>query len=135
MTSDCKEGQILNGEIDPNLSLALPLPDCLHRGRSIKESISNWYLKLDDERSNLSFLYRLTNSSDKEQMQIRRKLLPKIEYVRDKDRQDSISALKLSQPKVTEYIEKIGYVEHTVIPDTIKFIDESRVGMCPQRQI
>ena len=109
MTSDCKEGQILNGKIDTNLSLVLPLPDCLHRGKSIKESISNWYLKLDDERSNLSFLYRLTNSSDKEQMQIRRKLLPKIEYVRDKDRQDSISALKLSHPKVTEYIEKIGY--------------------------
>ena len=53
-----------------------------------------------------------------------RKLLPKTDYVRSKDRQDPISVLKLSQPK-------IGYVGHTVIPKTIKFIDKNKVGMYP----
>ena len=41
-------------------------------------------------------------------MQIMRKLLPKNEYVRNKDRQDPISVLKLSQPKLADYIENIG---------------------------
>ena len=108
------KGQISNGEIDPNLSLLLPLPDCPHLGKSMKASFSNWYLKLDDERSNLSFLYTLRNSSDKEEMQIIKKLLPKNDYV--KDRQDPMSVLKLSQPKLTEHIDKIGYLGHTVIP-------------------
>ena len=141
MTSDCEEGnrqmflkmneQISDGEIDPNLSLLSPLPDCPHLGKSMKASFSNWYLKLDDERSNLSFLYTLRNSSDKEEMQIMRKLLPKNDYVRNKDRQDPISVLKLSQPKLTEYIDKIGYVGHTVIPKSIKFSDKNKVGMYP----
>ena len=70
-----------------------PLPDCPHLGKSMKASFSNWYLKLDDECSNLRFLYTLRNSSDKEEMQIKRKLLPKNDYSRDKDRQDPISVL------------------------------------------
>ena len=88
MKSDCEEGdkqmflkmkeQISNGKIDLNLSLISPLPDCQHLEKSTKASFRNWYLKLDDERSNLSFLYKLRNSSDKEEMQIMRKLLPKM---------------------------------------------------------
>ena len=52
MTSDFEEGnkqmflkmkeQISNGEIDPNLSLLLPLPDCPHLGKRMKTSFSNW---------------------------------------------------------------------------------------------
>ena len=42
--------------------------------------------------------------------------MPKNHYVRNKDRQDPTYVLKLSQPKLTEYIEKIGFVGHTVIP-------------------
>ena len=55
-------------------------------------------------------------------MQITRKLLSKNDYVRNKDQQDPISVLKLSQSKLTEYIEKIGYVGHTAIPETILLI-------------
>ena len=54
--------QISNGEIDPTLSF---IPDCKHLEKNMKASFSNWYLKLDDGRSNLSFLYMLRNSSDK----------------------------------------------------------------------
>ena len=97
----------------------------------MEASFSNWYLNLDDERSNLSFLYTLRNSSDKEEMQIMRKLLPRNGYVRKKDWQDPISVVKLSQPKLIEYIDKIGYVGHTVIPETIKFTDKNKVGMYP----
>ena len=141
MTSDCDGGntqvflkmkeQISNGKINSNLSLISPLPDCPHLGKSMKESFSNWVLKLDDKRSYLSFLYTLRNSSDKKQMQILRKLSPKYDYVRNKDRRDPISVLELSLPKLTEYIEKIGYVGHTVIPETIKFTDKSKVGIYP----
>ena len=53
-----------------------------------------------------------------------RKLMPKTDYVRNKDRQDPMSVLKLSQPK-------IGYVGYTVIPKTIKFTDKNKVGMYP----
>ena len=60
------------------MSLISPLPDCPYLGKSMKASFSNWYLKLDDELSNLSFLYMLRNTSDKEEMQIMRKLLPKM---------------------------------------------------------
>ena len=87
MTSDCEEGnrqmfrkmkeQISNRETESNLSLLSSLPGCPHLGKSMKASFSNWYLKLDDERSNLSFLYMLRNSADKEEMQIMRKILPK----------------------------------------------------------
>ena len=141
MTSDCEEGnkqmfpkmreQISNGYTDPNLSLIPPLPDCLHLEKSMKASFSNWYLKLDQERNNPSFLYALRNSSDKEETQIMKKLLPKNDNVRNKDRQDLISVSKLSQPKLIEYIEKIGYVGHTDIPEMIKFTDKNKVGMYP----
>ena len=125
------------GQIDLNLSLISPLPDCQHLEKSTKASFRNWYLKLDDERSNLSFLYKLRNSSDKEEMQIMRKLLPKNDYVRNKDRQDPISVLKLSQAKLKEYIAKISCgkqlfnIGQTVIPETIKFTDKNNVEMYP----
>ena len=87
MTSDCEEGkrqmflkmkeQISNEEIDPNLSLLSPLPDCPHLGKTMKASFTYWCLKMDDARSNLSFLFTLRNSSDKVEMQIMRKLSPK----------------------------------------------------------
>ena len=64
-------------------------------------------------------------------MQIMRKLLSKNDYVRNKDQQDPISVLKLSQSKLTECIEKIGYVAHTAIPETIKFTDKKNVTMYP----
>ena len=54
-----------------------------------------------------------------------RKMLPKNNYVRNKDRQNPISVLKLSQSKLTEYIGKSGYVRHTVTPETIKFTDKN----------
>ena len=50
-----------------------------------------------------------------------KKLLPK-NYVRNKDWQDPISVLKLSQPKLTEYIENT--VGHAVIPEAIKFTNK-----------
>ena len=69
--------KISHEEIGPNLSLMSPLPDWPHLEKSMKASCSNWYLKLDDERINLSFLYTLRNSSDEEKMKIMMKLLPK----------------------------------------------------------
>ena len=60
-----------------------------------------------------------------------RELLPRNDYVGKKDRQDRISVLKVSQPKLRKYIDNIGYIWHTVIPETMKFTDKSKVRMHP----
>ena len=95
---------IENETIDPLLSLVVPLPDSPHLEKSLKASFSNWYLKLLDERGWLSFLYKLRNKASKLEMNKMRKLLPK--NVRNKDRQDPISVLRLSDPKVVSYLQK-----------------------------
>ena len=86
MASDGEEGnrkmflkmkeQTSNGETDPNLQLLLPLPHCPHLEKRMKACFSNCFLKLVDERSNLSFLCTIINLTVKEEMQIMRKLLP-----------------------------------------------------------
>ena len=74
LSADCELGnktafeiiksKIENGEIDPYLSLLSILPDCAHVGKSLKASLSNWWLKGGDERCNLSQLRTLRNRSD-----------------------------------------------------------------------
>ena len=41
-------------EIDPDLSLLAVLPDCPHIGKSLKASFANWWLKLGNDRGNIS---------------------------------------------------------------------------------
>lgn len=63
---DCEEGNKKamtemedeqdNGTVDPELALCVLLPDSLHVGKSLKASFANWYLKLSNERGNLSML-------------------------------------------------------------------------------
>lgn len=141
LTTDCEEGNkqmfllIKNAlekmTIDPDLALMVPLPDTPHLGKSFKASFSNWILKLFNERTCLGFLHTLRNKSSKEEMEIMRKLLPKNDYVRNKDRQDPIAVLKLSEPKLVDHLSNIGYVAHTIIPETTKFTQKNKVGMYP----
>ena len=42
--------------IDPYLSLLSILPDCPHTGKSLKASLCNRWLKLNDERCNIGLL-------------------------------------------------------------------------------
>ena len=58
-----------------------------------------------------------------------KKLIPKNGYVRNKDWQDPIAALKLSDDKLVDQLSKVGYVVHTIIPETTKYTEKNKVGM------
>lgn len=141
ITTDCEEGnkkmfltikeKIKAKTIDPYLSLLTPLPDPPHLGKSLKASFSNWFLKLLDERGCLSFLHTLRNKSGVEEMRTLKTLLPKNDYVKNKDRQDPVAVLKISHIDVTDYLKDIGLVGHTIIPETSKFTNNNKVGMHP----
>ena len=114
-------------KIDPSLALTVPLPDSPHLGKSFKASFSNWYLKLYDERGCLSFLYTLRNKADQEEMAIMKRLIKKNDYVRNKDRQDPVAVLRLSDEELLEHLSNIGYVVQTIIPEITKFTNNNKV--------
>ena len=58
-----------------------------------------------------------------------KKLIPKNDYVRNKDQQDPITVLKLSDDKLVNQLSKVGYVVHTIIPETTKYTEKNKVGM------
>ena len=58
-----------------------------------------------------------------------KKLIPKNVYVRNKDRQDPAAVLKLSDDKLVDQLSKVGYVVHTIIPETTKYTEKNKVGM------
>ena len=103
---------------DPNLSLLSPLLDPPHFGKSLKASFSNCMLKSFDEKGCLSFLLRAM-----------RKLVPKNDHVKNKDRQDPVAVLKISSTGVTDHLKEIGFISHTVTPETPKLTNNSKVGM------
>ena len=76
---------------DPNLSLLSPLLDPPHFGKSIKASFSNCMSKLFDEKGCLSFLHTLRNKSGEEKVRAMRKLVPKNDHVKNKDRQEPVA--------------------------------------------
>ena len=43
-------------------------------------------------------------------------LIPKNDYARNKDRQDPIAVLKLSDDKLVDQLSKVDYAVHTIIP-------------------
>ena len=86
-------------------------------------------LKLFDKRGCLSFLQTLCNKSGEEGMRAMRKLVPKNDHVKNKDRQDPVAVLKISSTGVTDHLKEIGFISHTVTPETPKFTNNSKVGM------
>ena len=89
------------GTVDPHLALIVPLPDSVHVGKSLKASFANWYLKLSNERGNLSMLKTLRNKADPVVRKEMRKFLPRNDHVRNKDRQDPTAVIKLTNPDFT----------------------------------
>ena len=108
---DCEEGNkkamtemkenLEKGTVDPHLALIVPLPDSVHVGKSLKASFANWYLKLSNERGNLSMLKTLRNKADPVVRKEMRKFLPRNDHVRNKDRQDPTAVIKLTNPDFT----------------------------------
>ena len=68
-------------------------------------------------------------ATNQEKMRAIRKLVPKNDPVRNKDRQDPVAVLKLSSTGVTDYLKEIGFIGHTVIPETSKFTNNNKVRM------
>lgn len=58
-----------------------------------------------------------------------RKYLPKNDYVRNKDRQDPVAVIKLSDDKLTSFLGSLGYVSHTLIPELDKYTEFKQAGM------
>lgn len=122
---------IEEGNMDPEISLFTVLPDSVHVGKSLKASFSNWWLKLNNERSNIGLLRTLRNRSTFDTMSKVRKLIPRNDHVKNKDRQDPSAVLTLCSDRLTSFLSSVGYVCHTLIPELDKFTDNNRLGMYP----
>lgn len=73
----------------------------------------------------------LRNKSDPSTKAKMRKLVPKNDYVRNKDRQDPMAVLKLTEENLTSFLESLDYVGHTIIPELDKYTEHNQVGMYP----
>ena len=98
---------ISNAMENPSLKLLVPLPDSVHVGKSLKASFANWYLKLDNERGNLSILGMLRNKASHPVREAMRKFLPQNDHTKNKDRQDPKAVLRLTDSKLTDYISSL----------------------------
>eukprot|EP00795_Rhopilema_esculentum_P003456 gene3458-1835_t len=112
VTADCEEGNKNAFEkiqsarskknIEPDLSLLSVIPDCPHVGKSLKASFFNWFLKLGNERGNLSILRNLRNRSTPEVSKVVKSLIPKNDFVRKRDRQHPSAVLALTDESLLD---------------------------------
>ena len=114
--------------IDLHLYLFYVLPDFPHVLKTCKAGFSNWYLELKNEQQYLALLYTLQNKAEPEKSKTIKKFLKSNNYVRKRDRQDPTAVLKLCNTDLTEYITSIGYICHTIIPETVQFTTSN----CPK---
>ena len=103
----------------------------VHVGKSLKASFANWYLKLDNERGNLSILGMLRNKATQPVREVMRKFLPQNDHTKNKDRQDPKAVLRLTDTKLTNYVSSLGFVGHTIIPESVRFTKSNKIGMYP----
>ena len=113
--------EVIDGSLDPALSLLPVLPDSPHVLKTLRASFSNWSLQLGSERGNLYLLYTLRNRAEPEVRKVIKKHLPPNDYVRNRDRQDPTAVLKLCNPEMCDYISNLAYVCHTIVPETVRF--------------
>ena len=60
-----------------------------------------------------------------------RRLIPKNDFVKNKDRQDPTAVIALTSDKLTKELEEIGYVGNTIIPELNKFSTDNTIGLYP----
>lgn len=108
------------------------IPDVTHVRKSLKAGFSNWYLKLGKERLNLAVIRSLRNRSTENIKQAVRKLVPKNDHVRNRDRQDPSSVLSLTNESLLSFLSRIRLVSRTIIPETSIFTPDSRPGIYPK---
>ena len=107
------------------------IPDAVHVGKSMKCSWANWYLILQNSRSNLVMIRTLRAHAPPDIKGPLRKLLT-LECVRNKDRMAVEPILKLCRPDVLEVLSSITLVVHTLLPETYRFWKSNQSGMYPR---
>ena len=65
-------------------------------------------------------MYTLRNNAEPEVRKTIKKFLRNNDYIRNRERQDPRAVLKLCNKDLTEYITNIGYICHTIIPETVR---------------
>ena len=89
-------------------------------------------MKLGHERGNLAILRTLRNKGDRKTKKEMHRFLPRNDHVRNKDRQDPLAVLKLTDERFIEFLRSLNFVVHTIIPETDRFTDNNKVGMYPR---
>ena len=123
--------EIENSMVDDHLKLVTLIPDSPYIGKSVKASFINWFLALNNERTNLSFLFTLRNRLDKGTMKQMQTVLPKNDYVKSKDMQDYLGVFCLTTEPLTNYFDDVGHVVHTMIAKKSRFTNKNKVGKYP----
>lgn len=141
LNTDCVDGnkkammesikEIENSMVDDHLKLVTLIPDSPYIGKSVKASFINWFLALNNERTNLSFLFTLRNRLDKGTMKQMQTVLPKNDYVKSKDMQDYLGVFCLTTEPLTNYFDDVGHVVHTMIAKKSRFTNKNKVGQYP----
>ena len=73
----------------------------------------------------------MRNRSDKATKDKFRKLIPKNDHVKNKDRQDPSAVLTLTSGRLTGELMNTGYVCHTIVPELDKYSADNQSGMYP----
>ncbi|CAC5404646.1 unnamed protein product [Mytilus coruscus] len=105
---------------NPSLNQAVRIPDCVHVGKSLKCSWANWFIIVENCRTNLVFMRTLRDHGDAHLKAELCKLLS-LECVRNKDRMAVDPILRLTAAQINELLTNVEYVIHTVVPETYKY--------------
>lgn len=105
---------------NPSLNQAVMIPDCVHVGKSLKCSWANWFIIVENCRTNLVFMRTLRDHGDAHLKAELCKLLS-LECVRNKDRMAVDPILRLTAAQINELLNNVEYVIHTVVPETYKY--------------
>ena len=76
-------------------------------------------------------MYTLRNNAEPEVRKTIKKFLRNNDYARNRERQDPRAVLKLCNKDLTEYITNIGYICHTIIPETVRSTTSNRLNTNP----
>lgn len=112
---------------DPFLATCTAVPDAVHVAKRKRQSFVNWWLIVNEERTNLVQLRQLRNDPF-----LHPKLSPlmPVSAVRNRDRQDVESILQISSPSVRAILqENVTVVMHTVVPETFRLTEDNKRGI------
>ena len=58
-----------------------------------------------------------------------RRLIPQNDHVRNKDRQDPMAVVAIIKTEIINYLETLGPVSHTLIPEKLRYTEANKPGM------